>query len=309
MNVESYEEDLSFKEPILSSNAISRGNPTSLNAKKPALRRISQADPRKRRQARLYAGLKERPLPGLRQEEVEAQFDKMPSRYWGRVTKSELVWGLDTIHSFIEKRAASPVKDAVVVADWWHCPERGCAKVVICACDRPGLLAKIAAAFSALRVDILRADIYTRADGIALDFFEVRDLDHSQSPNSTRVNHLSFLLEGALSDPPRFVSLWASQFHKVVPRGFYVAPKVTFDNESSVETTLVRVEASDRLGFLYDVLQAMTECSVNIVQAAVETEDDVASDVFYVTDLMGKRILDLPRLNKIRIAIVKALVC
>src|ERR1041385_1383234 len=102
----------------------------------------------------------------------------MRARYWKRVTKSELMWGLETVHAFFGRVDAADPSASVVVADSRHYPERGFTKVMVCSWDRPGLLAKIAATFSALRVNIRRADVYTRADGVALDLFEVFVLGH-----------------------------------------------------------------------------------------------------------------------------------
>jgi [protein-PII] uridylyltransferase len=231
----------------------------------------------------------------------------MPGRYWERVTKTELLWGLEVVHAFLHKSsAAGTVKNAAVFADSRYYPERGLTKVMVCAPDRPGLLAKIAAAFSALRINILRSDVYTRADNLALDLFEVCELDHSRGPDARRLNELVFLLEGALSEPPRFVSIWATQFHKVLARSKLPLAQVEFDNDYSTEHTIVRISAPDRLGLLHDLLQSLTDCETNIDQAIVETDNDLAADAFYLTDLKHQKILDPARLEEIRRTLVNA---
>jgi [protein-PII] uridylyltransferase len=272
-----------------------------------ATRNLSGANRRTRHRERLYARLKEHPSTNVSQGEVDAHFEEMPSRYWERVTKSELIWGLETVRAYFGKVAAGGTASATaVVADSRHYPERGFSKVMICARDRLGLLAKIAAAFSALRINILRADVYTRADNLALDLFEVCELDHSHAHVARRLSELIFLLEGALSEPPRFVSIWAGQFHKSLARPPAQAPQVEFDNDASTEHTIIRIAAADRLGLLHDLLQALTECGVNIDQAVVETTDHLALDLFYVTDLKRLKILDPHRLEKLRKALVQS---
>src|SRR5206468_9483287 len=62
------------------------------------------------------------------------------------------------------------------------------------------------------------------------------------------------------------------------------------DNDSSAQSTVFRVEAPDRLGLLYDILEALNECSVNVAQAVVHTDGATARDVFYITDLEGAKI-------------------
>jgi [protein-PII] uridylyltransferase len=229
----------------------------------------------------------------------------MPGRYWERVTKAELIWGLETVQAFFHKAEAVRPARNTVMADSRPYPERGFTKVVICAWDVHGLLAKIAAAFSALRVNIRRADVYTRSDGLALDLFEVSELDHGDlSPE--KLNHLIFLLEGALSDPPRFASIWASELSALVPRPARGSLRIEFNNEASRDHTLIRVQTPDRLGLLYDLLRALTDCGVNVAEALIETDEQIASDVFYVTDLSGAKIIAPSQLEKVRRQLAEA---
>jgi [protein-PII] uridylyltransferase len=157
-----------------------------------------------------------------------------------------------------------------------------------------------------LGISIVRADVYTRAGGLALDVFEVRDLDQRHAPDADRLGQFAFLLEGALSEPPRFASVWAGQFHKTVPRKRPGPPRVEFDNEGSSEHTIVRVQAPDRLGLLHDLLRAMAQAGINIAQATVETDRDLACDLFFVTDLRGGKVWNSARLERIRKAIVRS---
>jgi [protein-PII] uridylyltransferase len=256
---------------------------------------------------RLYSRLLEHPVPGISPAEVDAHFQGMPTRYWQRVTKAELTWALETTHAFAARLAAAPLTKTVVVADSRYSPERGLSKIMVCAWDSPGLLAKIAAAFSALGISILRADVYTRADGLAIDVFEVCDLEQRHSSETERLDHFVFLLEGALAEPPRFASVWAGQFHKVVPRGPAIAPEVGFDNDAFPEHTVIRVQASDRLGLLHDLLRALAEAGLNISEATVETDQGIAHDVFFVTDLRRTKVLHPTRLQRIRRALIRSI--
>ncbi|MFO1498576.1 MAG: ACT domain-containing protein [Verrucomicrobiota bacterium] len=258
-----------------------------------------------RKRERLYQGLRKHPLADIPPGEVDQHFQAMPGRYWEQVTKAELIWGLEVVHAFLQDDPGSGMRPKVL-ADSRHYPERGFTKVMVCSHDQPGLLAKIAAAFSALRVNILRADVYTRADGLALDLFEVNDPNHGHVSNADRIQHLMFLLEGALSEPPRFVSVWAGQFHKTQALVYDRAPSVQFDNDYSAEHTLVRIQTVDRLGLLHDLLQALADSGLNIAQAMVETDNDQACDVFYVTDLRGNKVIKSDALEAIRRGILAA---
>ncbi len=259
------------------------------------------------RQQRLQTYLQQHPISGVKPSQVQIHFSTMPAHYWERVTKAELVWGLEAVEQFMEKSAAAETPRSTVVAHSRDYPERNVTKILVCSWDRPGLLAKIAAAFTALRVNILRADVYTRADGLALDMFEVVSTDQATEADQERLRHLVFLLEGALSEPPRFVSIWAGEFHKTLPRGAAVPTQVTFDNNYSQDHTVIRVEASDRLGLLHDLLRGLTECGLNVAEASVETDASLAVDAFHVTDLTGAKIRETFRLETVRKALLRSI--
>jgi [protein-PII] uridylyltransferase len=79
-----------------------------------------------------------------------------------------------------------------------------------------------------------------------------------------------------------------------------------FDNESSQASTVLRVEAPDRLGLLYDILEALHGCSVNVAQAVVNTDRGIARDVFYITDREGAKITHKLALGTVRKVVLEA---
>jgi len=125
-----------------------------------------------------------------------------------------------------------------------------------------------------------------------LDVFRVWDAGSPSTVSPARLEEMMFLLDGALSDPPRFASVWACSRHKHLASPPRIAHRIKLDNDASADSVVVRVEASDRLGLLYDILQAITESGLNITQARVETDGDVARDTFHVTDAQGRKLLD-----------------
>jgi [protein-PII] uridylyltransferase len=59
------------------------------------------------------------------------------------------------------------------------------------------------------------------------------------------------------------------------------------------------VETEDRIGLLYSIAQVFTELEVNIALAKILTEKGAAVDTFYVTDILGNKIVDAPMLKLI----------
>ncbi len=246
------------------------------------------------------ARLQQEPPSGLGADELEVHFAAMPPRYWEHVSESDLRWGLATVHGFLQTVAAPNTPSTKPFVDWREMPQSICARVMLCTWDRHGLLAKAAAAFSAVRLNILEAEVFTRADNVVLDLFSVAEPDGHSRVNPTRLQEMTFLLEGALREPPRFASIWACNRHKFLSPPARVAPRISFDNDSAADATIVRVEAADRLGLLYDILRAIADDGLNVTYARIETEDEMADDLIHVTDARGQKLVDPHRLVEFR---------
>ncbi len=282
---------------------------TPKGGKKPRPKtKLGESTPWQRRRDRHRAWLELQPNTGIGPDEVEAHFTGMPAHYWEQVNESDLLWGLETIHGFLNLLATAKVPATTPYVNWRQLSETGRTLVMLCTWDRQGLLAKAAAAFSAVRLNILQADIFTRADNIVLDLFCVTDADSLASAKPERLQEMTFLLEGSLSKPPRFASVWACLRHKyVVPAGDFPV-RVSIDNQSSAVSTIVQVEAADRLGLLYDILQTIAESGLNLTQANILTDDVRARDSLHVTDANGRKVLDPDRLESLRRKLEEALI-
>ncbi|HWN97248.1 MAG TPA: ACT domain-containing protein [Methylomirabilota bacterium] len=274
--------------------------PANLSGESPAPTLPGANLPWQQRREQLRAWLQQHPVPKVPLDEVDAHFDSMPAHYWEQVMDGDIAWSLETVHGFFEMIARPNTPATTPFMDWRAEPQSKTTRVMLCTWDRHGLLAKAAAAFSALKLNIRQADVYTRSDNVVLDVFHVSEADGRTAITPQHMEEVTFLLAGALSEPPRFASLWACSRHKFLAQGSQMPPRVVFDNDAAVESTIVRIEAGDRLGLLYDVLQALAELGLNIKQATVQTEKEVAKDAFHVTDESGHKITDDTRLTEIR---------
>ena len=71
---------------------------------------------------------------------------------------------------------------------------------------------------------------------------------------------------------------------------FPVEPEVVINNTLSDQFTVIEVAGRDRTGLLYDLTTCLSDLSLDISSAHVTTYGEKAVDVFYVTDLMHKKI-------------------
>jgi [protein-PII] uridylyltransferase len=274
--------------------------------KTPLSKKVTARPGWQQRREQLRRDLAQKPIEEISSEELEAHFEGMPPRYWEGVSEAELIWGLQCVHRFLHGVVASPSADTPVVTNWRYFPAEGYTKVLVCTWDRLGLLAKVAGYISALQLNIVRAEVYTRADNLVLDVFWLCNAERQHVSDPERLQQLAFLLEGGLSEPPRFASTWACESHKFAPRSKQTTPAVVFNNEDSAEHTIMTVEASERPGLLHDMLQALSQRNLNISEALIDTVDDAAHDVFFVTDARKRKVLDEKELRAVERAIVEA---
>jgi [protein-PII] uridylyltransferase len=252
--------------------------------------------------------LKQRPELKITEDELEIHFSAMPRHYWESVMEAELEWGLETVRGFLELVASPDVPATAPFISWRRIGTSGKVRVMLCTWDRHGLLAKAAAAFSAVRISIVHADVFTRADDVVLDTFTIAGADGHSAVTTSQMEQMGFLLEGALSEPPRFASVWACSRHKYLAPASRVVPEITFDNNTSPHYTVLHIETPDRLGLLYDILQAIADCGLNIKQARIETENDLARDTIHVTGASGQKVLQQNQLDSLRGRLESALI-
>jgi [protein-PII] uridylyltransferase len=183
---------------------------------------------------------------------------------------------------------------------WRQTPGNDGTQVMLSTWDRQGLLAKAAAALSAVRLNIVQAHVFTRSDNVVLDVFTVVDFHSGGPASATRLEEMKFLLEGALGEPPRFASIWACTQHKYLAPRSRIPARIAFDNHSSATATIVAIAASDRLGLLYDIFQVIADSGLNITHARIETLGAIAHDLVQVTEAHGQKVSDPGRLASLR---------
>ena len=71
---------------------------------------------------------------------------------------------------------------------------------------------------------------------------------------------------------------------------FKVEPEVIINNALSDDFTVIEVSGRDRTGLLYDLTSTLSDMSLDISSAHIATYGEKAVDVFYVTDLLNKKI-------------------
>jgi UTP:GlnB (protein PII) uridylyltransferase len=66
------------------------------------------------------------------------------------------------------------------------------------------------------------------------------------------------------------------------------------------------LEATDRLGLLYDVLQALSDLKLAISGAVIETTQESVNDAISISEEDGSKIQDIFRLKQIQQSVMDA---
>ena len=245
-------------------------------------------------------------------EELDAHFSQLPPRYFEIHTPKQILDDVELSHRFMHRLILENQRALAPVTAWIDERDRGYSLVKICTWDRAGLFGKIAGSLSAAGLNILGAQIFTRADGIVLDTFFVNDGRSGNLAAREQREKFSNLLESVLTGEPVNLHKLISQQSTARPAysaylGERISTQIRFDNTVSDDRTLIEIETEDRLGLLHAISQTFAEQRLDISAARIVTERGAAVDSFYVREIDGGQINLLARQAAIELALRAAI--
>ena len=176
------------------------------------------------------------------------------------------------------------------------------------AANHPRLLALFAGACAANGANIAGAHISTTRDGFALDTFILQREFPNDEDELRRGTRIGETIQKILNGDVRLSALLAKRRPATAKHdAFTVEPEVIINNALSDAHTVIEVAGRDRTGLLYDLTSTLSDLSLDITSAHITTFGEKAVDVFYVTDLTGKKIETETRQKTIRERLEKVL--
>jgi [protein-PII] uridylyltransferase len=174
-------------------------------------------------------------------------------------------------------------------------------ELTIMAPNHPRLLALFAGACASSGANIASAHISTTRDGLAIDTFLLQREFQDDADEARRTARIGHTIERVLKGEVRLAAL----MKKRTPAerrisAFTVEPEAVVNNVLSDAFTVIEVAGLDRPGLLYDLTSALSDLSLDITSAHIATYGEKAVDVFYVTDLTGKKVTSEARQATIR---------
>ncbi|MGO9422336.1 [protein-PII] uridylyltransferase [Roseiarcus sp.] len=225
-----------------------------------------------------------RALPGWSDREFDAYAPRHYPAYWLKVEPERQVAHAHLLHAMAADMRSLATE---VTTDGF----RGVTAITVVAPDHPRLLSGIAGACAAAGANIVDAQIFTTADGLALDTIFVSRAFDCDDDELRRGRRIATNIEKALRGEVRLDEIAPAKETRDVRRGaFAIEPEVTIDNTLSRRYTVVEVSGLDRPGLLRDLTGSLSKLNLNIGSAHIVTFGEKAVDAFYVTDLTGQKI-------------------
>ena len=192
------------------------------------------------------------------------------------------------------------------------------AELCVVADDRPGLLARIAAAITAARFEVLAAQVYSRPRETeqgtrveAVDLFWVRDRSDGVDGIERGLPQLARDLTDVCSGKTDPADLLRSRTGSTSPWRERPSPAVltdiVVDDRASPRHSVLEVFAKDRPGLLYTLARVFHELGLSIALSKINTEGTKVADVFYVSELDGTKVMPGHRVRAIRDALTSAI--
>jgi [protein-PII] uridylyltransferase len=232
---------------------------------------------------------------------VKAHLAMVPDRYLAQTSVQRMAAHLRLIARL---EAGGPL-----ATELFHHPDLGSSDLVVVTRDVPGLFSLIAGTLAAHGVNIISAQIATRADGIAIDTFQVNDATGevvtSAGQWSRTLDGLARVLTNEQSVDVLLERRRAGGRPSVVGQA---PPKIAIDNRLSDEYTVIEVKSPDRLGLLHLITRTLSGLGLDIASARIATEIDQAVDTFYVLDRHGRRLEKADDIERVRTTLEQTLV-
>ena len=233
-------------------------------------------------------------LPDWNEDEFDAYASRLYPAYWLKTGEARQVRHARLIRSMEESGQASLT---AVETDAF----RGVTELTVASPDHPRLLAIVTGACAASGGNIVDAQIFTSADGLALDTIFLSRAFERDEDEIRRGERVAAAIERSLRSEIKIADLVARRRPaSPVPKAFVVPPEVVIDNDLSARHTVIEVSGLDRPGLLYELTTALGRLNLNIASAHIATFGEKAADVFYVTDLTGTKIIHPSRQSAIR---------
>ncbi len=238
----------------------------------------------------------------LQDDEAKNYIINFPDNYWQMYDLKQM---LDQVKLF-KKMLDSKLKFNF---DIYNNLNSNVSELIVIAPDNFGLFSKISGILLSSNVNIISAKIITRSDGFAIDYFVINNkIDMAISDKNIQEKIFKKLKDGLQG---------VYNFEKELEKRFNESPskikkikapiRVYIDNDTSDDFTVLEVNCKNAPGVLFKITQSISKLNLQIYNASISTYGTRVTDIFYVKDLFGQKIIDVKKIKQIRNNILEVL--
>jgi [protein-PII] uridylyltransferase len=156
--------------------------------------------------------------------------------------------------------------------------------------DRPFLFASVSGALAAWGMNIVKANAFSNDAGMVVDTFYFTDRFRTLEMNLQEWDRLKKSIASVVKGEADVARMLRDRLksEKADSTKVKIETQIEFDDSSSAHSTLVQVLTQDRPGLLYRMCSQVSRNDCNIEIALIETEGQMAIDVFYLTSAGAK---------------------
>jgi [protein-PII] uridylyltransferase len=229
-------------------------------------------------------------------KKLERFLEGLPRRYLRAYTASDVIAHMQ----LAEHLGEDPVQLGLERGRHWY-------ELTVVTLDRPFLFATVAGVLAAWGMNIVKAAAFSNQAGTVVDTFYFTDRFRTLELNLPEWERFKGSIHDVLmgkADLDRMLRSRLRSEKNVKPK-VKVETQIEFDDACSAQSTLIEVIAQDQPGLLHRISSAFSREKCNIEIALIETEGQMAIDVFYLTS-GGSKLLPEHQ-NRVRATLLQEL--